>query len=129
MFNIFKSQPRQFMTEKQQQENLESQLSMTPQTIEQLREYGVDDSKKLKLEFFFFTNTSDKAKELNRLLSEKGYDSSFGVSASDTKQQVITGWTTPILMTLEDVLNWTTEMCEMGKATDCEFDGWGTNAT
>ena len=40
---------------------------------------------------------------------------------------VITGWTSPIKMDENTVLNWTKDMCEVGYKYDCDFDGWGTN--
>ncbi len=116
-----------FMTNEQQQDNLAKQLSMTPQTMEQLRRYGVDDSKTLKLEYFFFTDAEKKAEGLAEQLSVKGYTCDFGQSASDESLQVITGWTSPMQMSLDCVLDWTKLMCELATEFDCEFDGWGTN--
>jgi len=49
MFKIFGGKPKVFITDERHLENMESQMRMLPQTLNQLREYGVDDSKSLKL--------------------------------------------------------------------------------
>jgi regulator of RNase E activity RraB len=127
MFNIFKGRTKKFITESQHNENLESQLSMSPQTVEQLREYGVKEDSKLKLEYFFYTNDSHKAEKLSNELSSIGYKSEFGTSADDKKLFIITGWSSPITMATQTVIEWTKKMCDLGFCNDCEFDGWGTN--
>ena len=126
MFDYFKKKPGVFISDERHITNMQSQLEMTPQTMDQLYEHGVDESKKFKLEFFFYTNTEEKAKDLNGVLLEKGYQSKFDVSASDKKLYVVTGWTVPIQMNLDTVIEWTGEMCIAGHRADCEFDGWGT---
>ena len=127
MFKIFGVKPKVFITDERHLENMESQMRMLPQTLNQLREYGVDDSKSLKLEFFFYTNTSDKAAALSEKLFENGYESAFEVSASNKKLFIVTGLTTPIQMTADRVIEWAGKMCVLGHRQDCEFDGWGTN--
>ncbi|MBT6050028.1 MAG: hypothetical protein HOG49_24790 [Candidatus Scalindua sp.] len=127
MFNILKGKPKKFISEQQHRDNLTSQLTMSPQTVEQLRGYDVTDDKLLKLEYFFYTNTAEKAEALSNYLSGIGYSTEFGEAAHDKKIQIITGWTSPILMVTEKVIEWTEEMCNIGYKNDCEFDGWGTN--
>jgi len=127
MFNIFKGRVKKFITESQHNQNIESQLTMSPQTVEQLREYGVKKDTKLKLEYFFYTNDSEKAKKLSNELCSIGYESEYGTSADDKKLYIITGWSSPISMATLTVMEWTKKMCNLGYCNDCEFDGWGTN--
>lgn len=103
------------------------QLTMTPKTVAQLRNYGVTDESHLKLEYFFYTNTKEKAAALTQKLADLGYTGSYKHSASNKKQFVITGWTSPIKMDDNTVLDWTSHMCDIGHEHDCGFDGWGTN--
>lgn len=117
----------QFVTEISFKDNLKSQMKMTPETIRQLREYGVTDSSELKLEFFFYTNTQDKANQLLNEVAKLDYSVETGLSAGSEKEFLITGWTNKMKMTEEVILNWTKSMCELGYKYDCEFDGWGTN--
>ena len=108
-------------------ENRAQQLSMTPQTMTQLRRFGVTDGSRLKLEYFFYTNSEEKAEALAQSLSAMGYDCEYGVSADDDSLVVITGWTSPMAMDDSSVTDWTARMCDLGREHDCEFDGWGTN--
>lgn len=116
-----------FVSEADFNANRTKQIAMAPQTMEQLRGYGVTDESELKLEYFFYTNTREKAEGLAKDLADRGYDGGHDVAAGDSSQFVITGWTTPMKMTDEIVAGWTGEMCDLGYKFDCEFDGWGTN--
>jgi len=107
--------------------NRSHQLLMTPQTMTQLRNYGVTDESQLKLEYFFYTNAKEKAELLARKLTDLGYTGGYDQSATNKKELVINGWTSPIKMTDQTVLDWTASMCDLGREHDCDFDGWGTN--
>lgn len=127
LFSIFSGEPKKFVTQESFEKNISNQMAMSPQTVAQLRKLNVTPEKELKLEFFFYTNTQEKAVALASALSDKKYQVEHGPSASDKKVQVITGWTDRIQMLDSNVLAWTKEMCEVGFKHDCEFDGWGTN--
>ena len=116
-----------FQTDEAYAQNRARQLTMTPQTVSQLRKYGVTDDSRLKLEYFYYTNTKEKAAALAQELADLGYTGSLDHSASDRKQFVVTGWTSPMRMDDHTVLDWIGRMCDVGHKHDCEFDGWGTN--
>lgn len=116
-----------FQTTEAYARNRARQLTMTPQTVAQLRQYGVTDESQLKLEYFFYTNSKEKAAALAQALATLGYTGSYDHSASDKKQFVVTGWTSRMKMDDQTVLDWTGRMCDAGHEHDCEFDGWGTN--
>ena len=126
VFKLFKKKNSQFISENQHKDNLASQLNMSPQTVEQLRGIGINEDRELKLEYFFYTNATEKAEALSNELSGMGYSSEFGQSAHDKKVQIVTGWSSPLQMTTAKVLEWTESMCNAGFKHDCEFDGWGT---
>ena len=107
--------------------NRSRQLTMTPQTVAQLRNYGVTDETQLKLEYFFYTNAKQKAEVLAQRLSSLGYSGHYDLSTGSKREFVITGWTSPMKMDDKTVLDWTASMCDLGKEHDCDFDGWGTN--
>jgi len=117
----------QYQTEEQQDANRKKQIEMTPQTLEVLRQYGISDASFLRLEFFFYTNTKEKAEGLSDKLISLGYSSSVGTSASDAKRLLVNGWSTPIKMDEASACNWTASMCDLAADHDCKFDGWGTN--
>jgi regulator of RNase E activity RraB len=116
----------QFVTEKAFINNRDKQMQMTPQVVEQLRKLNVTSDTELKLEYFFYTNTAEKAEQLATEIGKMNYTVKYGVSAGDKKLIIITGWTTKMKMADEIVEQWTKQMCELGYKFDCEFDGWGT---
>jgi len=126
--DLFSRQPKRFVSQNAFEKNLEKQMAMTPQTLQHLRAYNVTPEKRRKLEFFFYTNTVEKAAALAAELKSKKYEVEHGPSASNGKVQIITGWTAEITMSDNTVLEWTREMCTLGFTHDCDFDGWGTNA-
>ena len=117
----------QFVTEQAFKSNLTKQMQMTPQTMEQLRKINVSADKELKLEYFFYTNTADKAKLFADEIGKLNYEVKSEQSKDDKKSFLITGWTTKMKMQDNVVADWTKEMCELGYKFDCDFDGWGTS--
>jgi regulator of RNase E activity RraB len=126
--DLFSRQPKRFVSQKAFEENLKKQLALTPQTLQQLRTYNVTPEKRRKLEFFFYTNTVEKAAALAAELTNKNYEVEHRPSASNAKIQIVTGWTIEVTMSDKTVLDWTRDMCNLGFTHDCDFDGWGTNA-
>lgn len=116
-----------FLSEQSFRENLTKQKTMSPQTVQQLRGYGVTDETTLKLEFFFYTNTQSKANSLAGAIRDLGSEVETGPSAGDDKLLLITGWTAPIQIQNAFVVAWTERMVRLGYEHDCDFDGWGTN--
>ena len=106
---------------------MEKQVTMSPQTLEQLRGDGVTEETKLKLEVVFYANTNEKASGLLAELTALDYEVGSEPSAHDKKTLIVTGWSTPILMNTQELVSWTKDMCNSGYKHDCEFDGWGTN--
>ena len=128
LLDIFKSRtPKRFVSENDFRKNLSSQLKMTPQTLEQLKKLDIDDTKELKLEYFFYTNSLEKAKIFADQIKADNFNTEYHQAAIGKDQFVITGWTNPMKMDEEIVGTWTKKMCELGYKHDCEFDGWGTN--
>lgn len=126
LFNFLKQKPRPFINDANFRNSRDMQKNMTPKTLEQLRKIDVDENRELKLEYFFYTNTMDKAEHLATEISKLDYEVQFGISANDKKLFIITGWTTKMKMSNEVVMKWTEQMSDLGYQFDCEFDGWGT---
>ncbi len=116
-----------FVTERVCRDNLARQVSMTPQTMAQLRECGVSKAAMLRLEFFFYTDMDRKAEALAKALNAMGYQAGSDRSAGDNRLFLVNGWTVPLKMDDSVVLDWTRQMCKLGCEHDCEFDGWGTD--
>ena len=125
--NLFKSNGQgPYVTENHFKRNLRTQQKLAPITLDQLRKFGVDNDKELRLEFFFYSKTVDKAEMLTNELKELNYETYFSESAGHEHKYLINGWTTKMKMDDQTVSNWTAEMCKLGYKYDCEFDGWGT---
>lgn len=122
-----KSGNKEFVNETAFDNNREKQMQMTPKVLEQLYKLDVRQEKELKLEYFFYTNTAEKAEQLARELEKLNYSVHHGVSGGNKKLFIITGWTSKMKMADDIVVNWTEKMCEIGYEFDCEFDGWGTS--
>ena len=128
-FDLFSSKHdpnKRFVTEILYQKNKLNQVNMSPKTLKHLRNLGVSDTSELKLEYFFYTNSVDKAKNLADAIQKLNYTVKYDKAVLDKKLFVITGWTIKIKMADSIVLDWTKQMCDLGYKYDCDFDGWGT---
>lgn len=123
----FSGEDARFYSRSDHEENVKRQVSMTPRTLEQLRGYGVTDSTELTLEYFFYTDTEEKAGGLVDDLRARGYLAAHRSAASHDATYVVTGWTTSLRMEEAVLVRWTEAMCELGYERDAEFDGWGTH--
>lgn len=125
LFSTKQNSDKKFVTEDSYKKNKANQVKMAPQTLKQLKDLGITETKELKLEYFFYTNNIDKAKNLVDEIQKMNYTVEYGKSAGDKKLFVITGWTFRMAMADSVVIDWTKQMC-VGYKFDCEFDGWGT---
>jgi Regulator of ribonuclease activity B len=116
-----------FVTEAAFQQNLAKQKKMSPMTLAELHKLGVPESKSLRLEYFFYTDTEAKAQSLAASLKKLQYDAKSEPSAGNARQFLVTGWSAPIRMSEQDVVSWTDQMCRLGFEHDADFDGWGTS--
>jgi regulator of RNase E activity RraB len=122
-----KSISKQFVNVHDFNQNKDMQMKMTTQVIDQLRKLDIKREKELSLEYFFYTNTIEKAERLASEIVKLNYKVDYWLSAGDPKLFIVTGWTTKMKMDNEIVEKWTKEMCELGNKYDCDFDGWGTD--
>lgn len=118
-----------YVSESSFKNNLSNQMQSAPEVLQQLSNLGVSEDDELELEYFFYTNTEDKAKQLATEIKKLNYTVEHGPAAEAPNEFVITGWTTKMKMSDNTVVKWTKEMVELGYKFDCEFDGWGTNPT
>jgi hypothetical protein len=116
-----------FKTDQFYSETRTKQMTGAPKVVEQLRKLGITDQSQLKLEYFFYTNTSGKAEALAKALSALGYKGGISASTRGPNEFAVTGWTGRMKMDDKTVLEWVGSMCDLGKQHDSEFDGWGTN--
>jgi len=122
-----KPKDTRFVTEEAFKENSSKQVEAVTTVLGVLRKHSLSDTNLRCLEFFFYTNTMEKAKLLAEELQKKEYSVAYRKSGYNKKQFVITGWTRKISIGDNALAAWAKEMCELGYKYDCEFDGWGTD--
>ncbi len=99
--------PGKYISEQQHKDNLSNQLLTSPEIVEQLRGYGITEDRECRLEYFFYTNTVEKAGALKSELTGLGYETEFKESADNKKIRIVAGATVPVMMATEKVLEWT----------------------
>ncbi|MBS1594855.1 MAG: ribonuclease E inhibitor RraB [Bacteroidetes bacterium] len=109
------------------EENLEMQEALAPVVLENLLDFGMEEGQELRVEYFFYTDSSGKANALATELKKLGYYVWSGHSSYDKTQFLINGWTIKMSMDNETMSNWVNRMSTLGYAYDCRFDGWGTS--
>ncbi len=125
LFNFLKGQEaKRFISKIEYLDNISTQEGMNGKVLDQLSQYEVTDDTELKIEYFFYTNTKEKAENLTVELKAKNYETRE-VHQMETLWS-ITGWTKKMKMDLKTITDWTNEMCVLGYINDCDFDGWGT---
>ena len=127
IFDFYKPKDTRYVTEEAFKENSLKQSAATSQVLGLLKKHSLSDANLRCLEFFFYTNTIDKAKLLAVELQKKEYSAAYRKSGHGNKSFVITGWTRKISIGDSALATWAKEMCELGYKYDCEFDGWGTD--
>lgn len=105
----------------------DNQLSLVPQTLNELYRTGITSDSKLKLEYFFYTSSEENARKLSKRLDSIKYFPKYSLSANDNNEFIITGWSSPVKMDEKSVKEWTLAMCYLGQSYNCDFDGWGTD--
>ena len=106
---------------------------MNPDTWAALREHGVDDSTKLRLDFFYVAPGEAEAEALGVFLrAETDYTvdvHSMKDGLLSKKRWSVTGSTQLTTVSLDVLDQWVSWMVGAGaKNGGCEFDGWGGQA-
>ena len=123
-FNSFRQHLYRFFSRDEYEESSGMQKFLNEKVLGLFHDYG--GTKEFQgIEFFFYTDTPDKANNLAIELSAMGYEVYGADKGPDDKYSII-GCTMPIGMDEESVTNWSKQMCKLGYDNDCQFDGWGT---
>lgn len=110
-----------------QRANLDRQLKMNKQTWAQLASHGVQDGAVLKVDYFFYSKTENDAKILqDYLIRFKKYNPRISFN---NKEYCVQGETTKMKVGPKHLDAWVTWMVKAGARCNCEFDGWGTEAS
>ena len=96
----------------------------TVTNIQKMRSNFVKSSEEKELELSFYTNTLINARALAAALHEKGYTMAARQSTEDASLFLVQGHTCKMKMGTQLLKEWTVEMCVLGNAHDCAFEGW-----
>ncbi|MBE8724401.1 ribonuclease E inhibitor RraB [Flavobacterium hungaricum] len=119
-----KKQKQQFVSETDFTANQGIQFRTAIEALVTLRDAGVEEEDALKIEYFFYTNTLEKAQKLEQEIQKMNYTVNHTAASHDKRLFVISGSTTAIKMMHETLSKWVGEMCELGYEHDCSFENW-----
>lgn len=114
----------QYTTEESNNENIVEQKEMNAQNFSILMGKGYKEFEAVQLEFYFYSNDPLKLEKLAENLSSKGYEIDVVEESSSENEFVLDGTSTAIKLSLENLNEWTTEMCNLGLSYDCGLSGW-----
>lgn len=102
---------------------LEKQLMMTSVTWKTLQSHGVTDATPLLLDLFWFGSTEEGARAFaSSLVGQATTSPTVGLAQDRWAVEAQYG---PQSFSLDSLRNLVKQMCELGFAHQCEFDGWG----
>lgn len=115
------------MTEGMYNHNNRNHKSGASLALNMMHKLADEEEKKLPVEFFFYTNSIEKAKGLVSEIVKLQYEVyGYKPCSYDASRFAITGCTPAIKMNEKAMAAWVEKMCELGYQYDCQFDGWGT---
>ena len=117
--------PDRFVTEEAFEENLEEQVTIAHFAMEHYTMIGQEPGTKLDVDFYFSTNTKEKAEIFLTEMTNRGFhlclttprppENLFGIVATKPK----------VVITEKSLAILAREMCKIGYIFDCSFDSWG----
>lgn len=117
---------KRFITMEAHLQNVQQQIAMNKNTIAQIKE----TENLTTIDLYFYSDQMRKLTELEKDLTELGYDiDEIEPSENIEDQFMLSGSTTEFRFEDLDINLWTTQMCNLGFARDCEFSGWETFAS
>lgn len=118
------SKNSQFISEENFKNNLQSQNFKISRTLGVMSEFNLKAKEKLEIDFFFYTDTSEKAQKLSEELKKLNFEVSWHEFKMDRKIYSVVGSTDKMQNDEELLIYWSKFMCQLGYKFDCEFDGW-----
>jgi hypothetical protein len=125
-FNSFRNHLYHFFSKKEMMDSNAVQPKLNHSLFKLFKQYG-GKKKESPVEFFFYTDTEDKATNLVIELAKLDYEI-YGIHppAEGIMDWSIIGATTSLSMNEQELTKWCEKMNQLGFETDCRFDGWGT---
>lgn len=115
---------KQFVSEINFSTNRGRQSHLAIEKLVNLREANVEEEDMLKIDYYFCTDTVEKAQELIKALQHLDHSIENKISDSKKGVLIVKGTSTPVKMMHEVLRKWAFDMCDLGYKYDCNFDGW-----
>lgn len=115
----------QFVNEEDFDGNLASQDIKVTRTLGIMSDFNLKAKEKLEIDFFFYTDTSEKAQKLAEQLKKLNFEVAWHEFKMDRKIYSVVGSTDKMQNDEELLIYWSKFMCQLGYKFDCKFDGWG----
>jgi hypothetical protein len=101
---------------------------MNAKTWQALMRNGLKPDTEVRLDFFFYSPSKEKAEDLKDLLEEYDYEAEINeTELSSEGKLLVSGRTIPTNLSLEKLDQWVEWMISAGKEHDSVFDGWGAS--
>ena len=125
-FNSFRKHLYRFFSKEEETDAIAIQPELNKSLFRLFKKYG-GTKKEKPVEFFFYTDSEDKACNLAIELAKLHYEI-YEIHPPENNNQdwSIIGLTTPLNMNEVEMTKWCEKMIQTGFETDCRFDGWGT---
>ena len=126
VFNSFRNHLYRFFSKKEMTDAIAVQPKLNLNLFKLFKQYGGTKTQG-PVEFFFYTDTEDKANNLVIELAKLRYEI-YGIypPTEGIPDWSIIGGTIPMFMNEHELTKWCETMNRLGYETDCRFDGWGT---
>ena len=115
---------KRLVSENDFRNNQDKHFRLATESLVSLRDAAVEEEDELKIDYFFYSDTHEKAQKLEKEMKTMDYVVNYGPAPQNKNHFVISGRTTEIKMMHESLSKWVAEMCELGYKHDCNFDNW-----
>jgi len=122
LLSFIKFKRKHFIDDKEFKNILEEQIQISQQKIEEYLKSNFDADKTFKIEYFFITNTKNKAEKFCSVIRNLNYSSQY-IYSPVMKLFLLTG-SIEMKVSEDAIMHWTKEMCELGYKFESKFDGW-----
>lgn len=99
-------------------------VKQATESLVSLRDVAVEEEDEFKIDYFFYTDTLEKAQKLEEEIQSMNFIVNYGPASQNKNLFAISGRTLEIKMMHESLSKWVSEMCELGYKHDCNFESW-----
>jgi hypothetical protein len=117
--------PDRFVTEEAFEDCLEEQETIAQFAIEHYTMIGQEKGTELDVDFYFSTNTKEKAEIFLGEMAKRGFHGCLSTPRPPDNLYSVVLTKTKVAITENNLTILAREMCKIGYVFDCSFDSWG----